>query len=260
MSFVSALRNFSQGNTPVSFETKKEFEAFDEERWTRAQVVMQNSKTAPTACDEPVSLSTMDIPGASEQFEAQGRTALRLAHFLSNFLQASESLHVDLYNLNEYEKPPFTHYLKEVHVFGDVIASLISDRKLSGVGVYFDRNKFLTAKNLSKEFFGPFAYRVPSASENDNSDFRAIDLAGYASYPNQDWFVQMKQKWTNDTHVQLLEEFANRGTSVYKGPKYTDGEWSGPTFKCDGKLGDWIISYRVPFFGHRSSDGRLDFA
>jgi hypothetical protein len=64
-----------------------------------------------------------------------GRTALRLAHFLSDFLQ----------NVDEYEQfgsMDGDRRLNETHVFGEVIANVISNFKIVGSGVFFDRYSF----------------------------------------------------------------------------------------------------------------------
>ena len=213
-------------------------------------------------CDNPVPLSTDIVSGASEQFEAQGRTALGISHFLSNFLQNSWALHDVLYANSEYPKPPFNHYLKEIHIFAEVLSPLMGDMKLSGVGVYFDRNKFATADGISKELFAPYAYRI-APKQNEESDYRVIDLAGKGTYPDEDWFVNMKQKWTND--MENLPRFSD-SSAIYseaqisfRAPQYTDGEWSQPTYKCDNMLTDWVFTYRVPFFGPESSGTGLEF-
>ena len=237
------------------------FEVFNEEKWSEAQVVMEKARSVPQPCNKPASLSSGIISGVSEQFEAQGRTALGISHFLSNFLQNSWALHDILYMNSEYPKPPFKHYLKKIHVFAEVLAALMGDMKLSGVGVYFDRNKFAAADGVS-QYFGPYAYKIPPL-QNEEADYRAIDLAGIGSYAYEEWFTEMKQKWANN--VDNLEHF-NDSSAIftdaeisYRAPTYTDGKWSGPTYKCDGMLSDWVFTYRVPFFGPVSSGRQLYF-
>jgi hypothetical protein len=73
--------------------------------------------------------------GVRTQFEGQGRVALRLAHFLSNFLQ----------NVDEYEQfgnLKGDRRLNETHIFGEVLGIVMSDFRVLGAGVYFDRYKF----------------------------------------------------------------------------------------------------------------------
>ena len=56
------------------------------------------------------------------QFEPQGRTALRLAHFLSNFLQ----------NVDEYEEfgdLKGDRRLNETQIFAEVIANIMGDSR-----------------------------------------------------------------------------------------------------------------------------------
>jgi hypothetical protein len=34
----------------------------------------------------------------------------------------------------------------------------------------------------------------------------------------------------------------------YFAPKYEDGLWSNPVFKCDGMVNTWAVTYSIPFF------------
>lgn len=60
--------------------------------------------------------------GVDRQFEPQGRTALRLAHFLSNFLQ----------NVDEYEEfgdLKGDRRLNETQIFAEVVANVLADHR-----------------------------------------------------------------------------------------------------------------------------------
>ena len=60
--------------------------------------------------------------GVERQFEPQGRTALRLAHFLSDFLQ----------NVDEYEEfgdLKGDRRLNETQIFAEVIANIMGDSR-----------------------------------------------------------------------------------------------------------------------------------
>ena len=259
--YVSALAKIN-GNKAISHAVKEEFEMFDEGKWSEAQTVMQKAQLNPVSCYKPITLTKGIISGAPEQFEAQGRTALGIAHFLSNFLQNSWALHDILYTISECLETPYKHYLNESHVFADVIATLMGDIKLSGVGVYFDRNKFATAEKVSKELFGPYVHRS-NYDNNGYAEFRAIDLAGYGTYTDEDWFVEIKRKWA--INLDSLDHFSDSSATFtdtkisYRAPVYTDGEWTGPMYKCNGMLSDWVFTYRVPFFGSGGSDRELSF-
>ncbi|GFN84632.1 hypothetical protein PoB_001113800 [Plakobranchus ocellatus] len=148
--------------------------------------------------------------GSEKQFEPQGRTALRLAHFLSNFLQ----------NVDEYEE--FGNLrgdrrLNETQIFGEVIANVMADFKIVGAGVFFDRYKFRMSppvnntdprfvNGITREFFGPYAWREPDprGSVRATSAFKAMDLAGLSTYyTDEPWFQDMKARWaTNFVHLK----------------------------------------------------------
>ena len=40
---------------------------------------------------------------------------------------------------------------------------------------------------------------------------------------------------------------------VWESASYEAGGWSDPYFDCGGYVNDWILSYRIPFFGNLSS-------
>ncbi|GFS15850.1 Fras1 related extracellular matrix protein [Elysia marginata] len=219
--------------------------------------------------------------GAEKQFEPQGRTALRLAHFLSNFLQ----------NVDEYEE--FGNLrgdrrLNETQIFAEVISNVMADFKIVGAGVFFDRYKFRMSppvnntdprfvNGITREFFGPYAWREPdpTGSVRATSNFNAMDLAGLQTYyTDEPWFQDMKARWaTNFVH---LKKFTAKpmirsdipGTSLirfeyypytYRAPQYEDGEWLRPQFKCNGRYDAWVVPYQVPFFGWDDIKARLEF-
>ena len=46
---------------------------------------------------------------------------------------------------------------------------------------------------------------------------------------------------------------------VYKSASYEAGVWSDPYFDCDGYIKDWVISYRIPFFGNTGYGSAVEF-
>lgn len=216
--------------------------------------------------------------GVEKLFEAQGRTALRLAHFLSNFLQ----------NVDEYEE--FGNLrgdrrLNETHIFAEVIANVMSDFKIKGSGVFFDRYKFRMSPpvnntdprftdGITREFFGPYAYKLELKDEGLDY-YKAIDFAGFKDYyVDASWYRDMKARWA--TNQYGLKKFTAKpmirsnpiGTSLirfeyypltYRAPRYEDGEWLRPQFKCDGMVNDWVVTYVVPFFGKNSLKTEIEF-
>ena len=222
-------------------------------------------------------------------FEAEGRTALRLAHFLCDFLQ----------NVDEYEEfgsLKGDKRLNETHLFGEVLANVMSNYKVISSGVFFDRYKFRMSppenntdprfvKGITREFFGPMAWRIQT--ENDGLDtFKSMDFAGRKEYyTDERWFRDMKARW--QTNFVALKQYTAKpmirsdpnGTSLvrwehyplrYYAPKYEHGEWLRPEFKCrnrkyenyvaqDEWIDDWVVTYVVPFFGSNDLKTRLEF-
>lgn len=197
-----------------------------------------------------LSLSGSVIYGAEKQFESQATTALRLAHFLSSFLQNNE-YNVDFGILKGGQQ------LQEDHIFGEVLANVMSDHKILSSAVFYDSYQFIGANGTEKALFGPWAYR------NDHG-FWAIDAAGLKeSYLNTPWFMAAKERfWSNiselkEYHIKAFVRSNSNGTSqrhfkyrdlVYKAPTFKTGQWSGPTYRCDGRIDKWVITYTVPFF------------
>ena len=95
--------------------------------------------------------------GVQEQFETQGRTALRLANFLSSYLQQVDP-NEGLGNLRAGKR------LNIEQLFGEAMASVMGDYKIVATGIYFDRNKFSGMGDTEllvddREYFGPTAFR-----------------------------------------------------------------------------------------------------
>ncbi|ESO93259.1 hypothetical protein LOTGIDRAFT_119445 [Lottia gigantea] len=217
--------------------------------------------------------------GVDEQFEGQGRTALRLAHFLSNFLQ----------NIDEYEEfgdLKGDRRLNETQIFSEVIANVMSDFRLLGSGVFFDRYQFRMSPpvnntdprfidGITREFFGPYAWREQVKQDGGLDQFKAIDFAGYEQfYTDHQWFRNMKARWATNVHglkkytAKPMIRNDKKGTSLirfeyypitYRAPDYKDGEWLRPQYKCDGKVYDWVSTYVVPFFGKNSLKTKIEF-
>ena len=135
-------------------------------------------------------------------FSAQARTALRLSHFLSNFLQ-----NIDMYE--EYGNLRGDQFLNIEQLFGEVIANVMGDLKIKGSGVFFDIDKYFGPDGLTRQFFGPYAYRYEREDEGDsggaadraNTHFRAIDYAGFeTNYLDEPWFKNVKERWQSNTY------------------------------------------------------------
>lgn len=256
---------------------------YDQGSYNVLRSILQKVATTTGATCGSMKPSDLLLPGdvsygVETQFETQGRVALRLSHFLSDFMQ----------NVGDYEEFGIIkgdRRLNETHIFGETLANVMSDFKIRASGVFFDRYKFRMSPPLNntdprfitgvtRELFGPFAWR--STGPNEGLDeFRALDYAGFKdSYVNERWFRDMKSRWA--TNIHGLKTFTSRpmirsdisGTSSirfehfpikYKAPLYESGEWLRPRFKCDGRVNKWVITYVAPFFGLDSIRSQIEF-
>jgi hypothetical protein len=170
-------------------------------------------------------------------------------------------------------------------VFGEVIANVISNFKIVGSGVFFDRYSFRMSppinntdprysNGITREFFGPYAW-VKNQGSGIVLDFKAEDFAGHEKfYTDEAWFRNMKARW--QTNFVMLKKFTLKpmirsdpaGTSLIRfehyplnfyAPTYEQGEWLRPEFKCDKRVMDWVVTYVVPFFGLDSLKSKLEF-
>ncbi|KAH3739738.1 hypothetical protein DPMN_046425 [Dreissena polymorpha] len=261
-------------------------ESYEPGAWSRMQLIRQqfyNIKADNCLTYLQTDSTQLYLPGDAAygvhaQFEPQGRTALRLSHFLSNFMQ----------NVDEYEQfgnLKGDRRLNETHIFGEVLAMVMGDFKIISAGAYFDQYKFRIAPNvnttdprysatLTREYFGPFAYRIQNPGDGLDA-YRAIDSAGLTTkYDDELWFRRMKQRWATNFHSlkkfidkPMIRSSPNSTSSIrfehypisYRAPSYEDGEWLRPEFKCDGRVNDWVATYVVPFFGLNSVKTQIEF-
>lgn len=282
---VSAVRNkrFIKRYPEETSKIRRKREAFELHSWRNLEQIRNRVRTLDKDNCRFRELYELYLPGntgygVNKQFEAQGRTALRLSHFLSNFLQ----------NVDEYEQfgnLKGDRRLNETHIFGEVLASVMADFKVLGMGVYFDRYKFRVSppvnttdprysNTITREYFGPFAFRIQN--EGDGLDmYRAIDTAGFQKhYVDEPWFSKVKGRWMTNFHglrkfidKPMIRSGPNQTSSIrfehypitYRAPDYEDGEWSRPTFKCDDMVMDWVLTYTVPFFGLNSIKTQIEF-
>ncbi len=138
-------------------KSRKKREAFDQEGWERMQYILEHKETVNKLnCmnykDEELELPGDVSFGVEKQFSFQARTALRLSHFLSNFLQ-----NIDRYE--EYGNLRGDKMLNVEQIFGEVLANVMGDLKIKGSGVFFDIDKFEQPDGRTRQYFGPYAYR-----------------------------------------------------------------------------------------------------
>lgn len=200
--------------------------------------------------------------GVDIQFEYQGRTALRLAHFLNNFYQ-------NVLPSERFGTIIGGGRIHEEHIFGEVLANVMADHKILSAAVYYEPYVFENVDGSRRKFFGPFAYQRNGVSY-------AIDTAGLARpYVDTHWYRRVRERWSTNTHslktykMRPMIRADENGTSsvkfeyfpmTYQAPDYADGIWIGPTFRCDGRVDAWVMTYLSPFFKRDPFSNKIRFS
>lgn len=170
--------------------------------------------------------------GATEFFENEARTGLRLANFISAFLQISDP--------NEL--------LTEDEMFGEAIALISSNHRVWSAGIYWEPNAF-----NNRTLFAPFAYK-----ESYNvRKFKVEDVARLNEsdriYTEKPWYRQLKERWSTNDLEQFQLNMKIRDTKnedfSYVGTNLKLGYWTSMYYNCDGPVNRWLITYAAPFFG-----------
>lgn len=202
--------------------------------------------------------------GAKQQYENEAKMAVRLANFISAFLQVSDPNEV--YSGKRVADKPLT----EDQMFGETLAIVLGDTKVWSAGTYWERNKF-----TNRTYFAPLAYK----SQLNTRDFMVEDVARLNGpndelYTEKKFFKFLKQRWStnfddletfymkmkirhNETgeYLQQYEHYPN----FYRAANLNHGYWSPPYFDCDGHVKLWLVTYAVPFFGWDSLKVKLEF-
>lgn len=200
---------------------------------------------------------------AEDQFANQAKMAVRLANFISAFLQISDPKEV--YSGKRLTDQP----LSEDQMIGETLALVLGDSKIWSAGMYWERNKF-----TNRTLFAPFAYK----EQLNTRKFKVEDLARLNKsdevYTNNGFFQFLKQRWS--TNFDSLEKFNMKikirfnetgeylkkyehYPNFYRAANLDHGFWTNPYFDCDGKLKKWVITYAAPFFGWDSLKVKLEF-
>lgn len=189
--------------------------------------------------------------------------ALRLANFISSFLQVSDPKEV-FSGKRVADKP-----LTEDQMMGETLALVMGDSKIWSAGTYWDRKKF-----TNRTLFAPFAYK----KQLNSRTFKMEDLARLDKtdevYTNKQWFRFLKQRWATNFDLlgryelkikvrqnetgELLAQY-ERYPTYYRAAQLGDGYWTSPYFDCGGKVPKWVITYAAPFFGWDSLKSNLEF-
>lgn len=201
--------------------------------------------------------------GAEEFFQNEAKMAVRLANFLSAFLQVSDPKEV--YAGKRVADKPLT----EDQMMGETLALVMGDSRIWSAGMYWERNKF-----TNRTLFAPYAYKT----ELNTRKFKMEDVARLNSteevYTNKHWFRFLKQRWS--TNFDSLEKyfmkikirFNETGETTrkyehypnfYRAAKLDHGFWTSPYYDCHGRAPKWKIKYAAPFFGWDSLKAKLEF-
>nr|CAD7260338.1 unnamed protein product [Timema shepardi] len=200
---------------------------------------------------------------AEQQFANEAKMAVRLANFISAFLQISDPKEV--YSGKRVADKP----LSEDQMIGETLALVLGDTKIWSAGTFWERNKF-----TNRTLFAPFAYKT----QLNTRKFKVEDLARLnetkEAYTNKHWFQFSKQRWS--TNFDSLEKFFMKikirfnetgeylkkyehYPNFYRAANLNHGYWTTPYFDCEGKVPKWVITYSVPFFGWDSIRAKLEF-
>ncbi|CAG0879672.1 unnamed protein product [Cyprideis torosa] len=191
--------------------------------------------------------------GAEEQFENEAKQALRLAHFLSSFLQIVDSQE-RFAELRLADKP-----LTVDQIMGEALSIVLGNTRVRGAGVFWDLNAF-----PNHTLFAPYAYSKEAFGRKFNIDDLARINDTDKVYLNKPFFRELKSRWA--TNLEELEKFyvkikiRSNSTGTYKrryerypvwfrAPNISHGWWSAPYFDCDGFHNAWVLTYAAPFFG-----------
>ncbi|XP_071438971.1 uncharacterized protein [Hetaerina americana] len=201
--------------------------------------------------------------GMEQQFENEAKMAVRLANFISSFLQVSNPKEV--YSGKLVADKPLT----EDQMIGETLALVLGDTKIWSAGTYWDRNKF-----TNRTLFAPFAYKT----QLNTRDFKVEDLARLNKtdevYLNKPYFKFLKDRWSTNfddlekfnlkikirfnESGELLKKYEHYPT-FYQAANLEQGHWTTPYFDCDGLVKKWVITYAAPFFGWDSLRYKLEF-
>ncbi|XP_060526856.1 uncharacterized protein LOC132702314 [Cylas formicarius] len=201
------------------------------------------------------------MAGAEEFFENEAKMALRLANFISAFLQVSDPQEV--YSGKRVADKPLT----EDQMIGETVSIVMANNRIFTAGTYWERNKF-----TNRTLFAPYAYREHSRK------FKVEDLARLDKsdevYLNKPWFRFLRNRWASNFDslekfwLKIRVRFNETGETTrkfehypnyYYGAKLDHGYWSSPYYDCDGKVPKWHVMYAAPFFGWDSLQVKLEF-
>lgn len=201
--------------------------------------------------------------GAEEFFQNEAKMALRLANFISAFLQVSDPLEV--YSGKRVADKPLT----EDQMMGETAAIVLGNSRIWSAGTYWERNKF-----TNRTLFAPYAYKkILNSRKLFMEDLARLNKSNEV-YLNEEWFLTLKNRWQSNFdslekyYMKIRIRFNETGDTTmkyehypnyYRGAKLEHGYWTAPYYDCRGKVPMWKIQYVAPFFGWDSLKVKLEF-
>ncbi|KAK8781648.1 hypothetical protein V5799_017011 [Amblyomma americanum] len=199
--------------------------------------------------------------GRDWQLENEARSAVRLANFLSGFLQTVDPKEL----FAEFRVPDRS--LTPDQIIGEAMSLVAGNQRILGCGVYFDRKQF-----PGRALYAPYAYR----RHRNERRFYVDDMARFRSgaFLHEDFFATLKTRWAAnmDDLVTYTTKIRIRYNSTghnpinydhyplqYHAAEVEHGYWTDPYFDCGGLHGDWVMVYASPFFGWDSLHNRIEF-
>lgn len=172
--------------------------ALHQEKINIDQVLKFINKVNPRTCknfhEQDLILHGDISHGAKDYFENEAKMALRLANFISAFLQISDP--DEVYSGKRVADKPLT----EDQMIGETLALVLGNTRIWSAGTYWERNKF-----TNRTYFAPFAYK----KELNIRKFNVEDLARLNKtgeiYTEKPWYRFLKQRWS--TNFDALERF-----------------------------------------------------
>lgn len=175
--------------------------------------------------------------GAKTFYENEANAALRLANFISAYIQ--------LYYPVEW--------LTENQMYSEALALVLGNQYIWSAGIYWEPNTF-----SNRTLFAPFAYKKELNLRKFNIDDMARLNEPGQIYTEKEWYSQLKKHWSenNPEHFAIRIETSDYS---YVSPNLESGYWTSMYYDCDGPVNRWLITYAAPFFGWDEQGTHAEF-
>lgn len=201
--------------------------------------------------------------GSEFQFESEALMAVRLANFISGFMQIV--VPTEIFPGKRLADKP----LSEDQMMAETLSIVMGSQRIWAAGTFWERGKF-----TNRTLFAPYAFKTALNTRK----FRMEDLARLNSsaelYLNKEWYRLLKTRWSTNfddlerhylkMHIRnnetgdYMRKYEQYPTS-YRAANLGHGQWTSPYFDCGGRVPKWVITYASPFFGWDSLRSRLEY-